>query len=219
MNDTIFYKIQNSYSLPYAVAIDRKLMDEYEKQNEIIRSSRIYFICKLEGTSFFFKKYSRPKVLYVGETFDKTNRFAPHEKLLKATTIVKPRDIIGVYFLHMRFSYVGMPIFNNNPWYTWNDLKDINSKSSVKLLERIFIRLFDPVLNDKHNKNDIYVDNLVNEKLMKNSIRYVHVDIGMNEKYFQFVGGCCTAGNDWYNFDLENETFFTGMPNIFDCNS
>lgn len=216
MNDTIIYKIQNSFSLPYAIAIDRKLMNDYERTNEIIRSSRIYFICKLEKTSFFFRKYSRPKVLYVGETFDKTNRFAPHEKLLKATTIVKPRDILGVYFLHMRFSYIGMPIFDAKPLDTWNDLKDINSKSSVKLLERIFIKLFNPILNDKHNRNDIYVDNLVKEKLIKNSIINIHIDIGMNDKCFQFTGGLCTSENDWYNFNLQEETFSTGMLNIFD---
>jgi hypothetical protein len=214
MNDTISYKINNSYFLPYSIAIDKDKMREYEAKNEIIASSRIYLICQLKRTGFLFKKYSKPKVLYVGETFDKQNRFSPHEKLLKATTIISPNDKLVVYFLQMRFSFIGFPSWESNPLDLMTELKDLESKTSVRLLERLFIKLFDPELNDKHKKTVIYEDNLVKEKLISNSIRYVHLDIGMNDKHFQFFGGNCVNNQDWYTYDLQEEQLLVGLPDL-----
>ncbi len=71
MNDTISYKINYAYMLPYAIAIDESKMAEAEKNNEIIASSRVYLICRIRKKGFFFKSLSKPEVLYEGETFNK----------------------------------------------------------------------------------------------------------------------------------------------------
>ncbi|SEV90827.1 hypothetical protein SAMN05421841_0139 [Chryseobacterium wanjuense] len=214
MNDTIFYKIQNAYMIPYSEAIDEKIMDTYDKTNETIASSRIYLICRLRVKGFFLKKFSKPEVLYVGETFDKKNRFSPHKKLLKATTLLKSKDHLVVYFLHIRFSYLGLNEFHNNPLNIFNELKDIHSKTSVWLLERLFIKLFNPILNNKHNDENIKEDNLVRKKLIDNSILYVNLDIGMNELLFNFTGGRRVENQDIYNFNLKNNEMTFGHPLI-----
>ncbi|MDQ8006710.1 MAG: hypothetical protein REI64_18035 [Pedobacter sp.] len=214
MNDTICYKIQNAYMLPYEKAIDEKAMDYYEKNNEIIASSRIYFICKLRLNGFIIKRLSKPEVLYIGETFDKKNRFSPHKKLLKATTIVKKNEILAVYFLHIRFSYFGLNQFQNNPLDIFNEIKDIYNKTSIRLVERLFIKLFNPVLNDKHNDENVLEDNLVKKKLIDNFIQYVNLDVGMNDNIFNFIGGRRNESQDLYTFDLTNNEMTFGHPLI-----
>lgn len=67
MKDTICYKIQNAFMLPYKQVIEKKEMENYEISNEIISYSRIYLICKLNSKDIL----SKPEVLYIGETFDK----------------------------------------------------------------------------------------------------------------------------------------------------
>ncbi|MEJ5104437.1 hypothetical protein [Chryseobacterium sp. MYb328] len=212
MNDTIFYKIQNAYMLPYEKVIDKEFMDLYDKTNEIIASSRIYFVCRLRSKGFLFNRFSKPEVLYVGETFDKENRFYRHEKILKATTLKEPKDKLVVYFLHIRFSYLGLNTFYNNPMEIFNEIKDLNSKTSVRLLERLYIKLFNPILNESHNDNNVIEDNLVQKKLIDNSIHYVNLDIGMNESLFNFTGGKRAEKHDIYTFNLTNNEMTFGHP-------
>lgn len=208
MNDTICYKIQNAFMLPYEQVIDKKVMDYYEKSNEIISSSRIYLICKLNTKDFL----SKPEVLYIGETFDKKTRFSSHKKLLKATTLLGQNESLAVYFLHFRFSFIGLNQFLNNPLDILNELDDLNSKTSVKLLERIFIKLFRPILNDRHNDEKILEDNLVQKKLIDNYIQYVHLDVGMEDSVFNFIGGRRVENQDWYTFNLTNNEMKYGAP-------
>jgi hypothetical protein len=210
MSNTIFYKIQNAYMIPYEEAIDKKVMDIYDKTNETIASSRIYFICRLKPKGLILKKLSKPEVLYIGETFNKKDRFKQHEKLLQATTLLKPKSILVVYFLHIRFSYLGLSEFQNNPLNIFNEIKDLYSKTSVRLLERLFIKLFNPILNTNHNDENVKEDNLVQKKLIDNSIHNINLDIGMNELLFNFIGGRRVESQDIYNFNLKNNEMTFG---------
>lgn len=198
--------------LPYEEVIDEKVMDNYEKNNEIIASSRIYFICKLKIKGFIFKKVSKPEVLYIGETFDKKKRFSTHKKLLKATTLVTKNEVLAIYFLHIQFSYIGVNQFKNNPLDVFNEIKDINSATSIRLIERLFIKLFNPALNDKHNDDKVIQDKIVQKKLIANFIKYVNLDIGMNDALFNFIGGRRNENQDFYTFDLTNNEMIFGHP-------
>lgn len=215
MNDLIGYKIENAFMLPYEVAIDKKKMAMFEKLNETVASSKLYLICKLKKKGVFLKRYSRPQVLYVGETFNKPKRFGPHIKLMKATTLTDKSEVLAIYFLHMKFSYFGLSAFQNDPWNIFQEIKDINSKTSVILMERVFIRLFEPILNEKIKESDMIEDNLIKEKLINQSIKYVHIDIGMQDKPYQFYGGNCRKDIDWYNYNLETNELFVGCPDLF----
>ncbi len=220
MNDTISYKIHDAYMLPYEVAINRDAMKFHESNNEIIASSRIYLICRLKK-KFISSTISRPEVLYVGETFNKDTRFSGHEHILKATTMINTRwnplqrEYIGVYFLHIRFSFTGFTLFNNNPWDLFQEIKDIDSKTSVQLLERLYIKLFKPVLNSMHNNDRIKEDNLILRKLLNNDIKFIHLDIGMNETEFQFYSNNIDQSEDWYNYDLLKEKIIPGYIDTF----
>lgn len=212
MTDTISYKINNAYMLPYAIAIDENKMQQAEENNEIISSSRVYLICRIQKKGIIFKSLSKPEVLYVGETFNKKKRFSPHKKLLKATTLINPKDELVVFFLHMRFSFFGISLFQNNPVDIFNDIKDLYSKTSVKLVERFFIKLFRPILNEKNNDEKIRDDKLIVKKLIDNSIEFVTLDVGMNDHLFNFVGGNRIEKVDWYTFNLNTEEITYGHP-------
>ncbi|WP_172916216.1 hypothetical protein [Capnocytophaga canimorsus] len=177
-------------------------MKYLENTNEIIASSRIYLICKIKRKYFFF--YNEPEVLYVGETFNKSKRFSTHKQLLKATTLLNQDERIFVYFLHMRFSYFGFTPFNNHIFSVFSGLKNLDNKESVRLLERVLIKLFLPPLN-VHHKNDkpFKEDKLIQKKLIDNDIRYLHIDIGMEQKIFSFRGGNRKKNIDWYCFNIE----------------
>lgn len=115
--------------------------------------------------------------------------------------------------MHFSFSFVGFSQFQNNPLDILNELKDLHSKTSVKLLERIFIKLFNPILNEKHNDEKLLEDKLVQKKLIDNFIQYVHLDVGMEDSVFNFVGGRRVENQDWYTFDLtNNEMIFGSLP-------
>lgn len=187
-------------------------MELFEKKDETIASSRIYLICKQEKKGLFRKCFSKPQVLYVGETFDKKNRFSPHEKLLKATTLKKSNEVLVVYFLHMRFQFVGFNNFENNPLDIFNEIKDIHSKTAIKLMERFFIKLFRPILNEQHNNNDVLKDKLIHSMLIQKSIDIVSLDIGMNDYEFNFMGGHRKEDEDWYSFNLITNELTTGHP-------
>lgn len=202
MENTFCYKIHNSYVLPYQTVINDEMMDFLNNTNEIIASSRIYLICKVKRKCLFF--YTEPEVLYIGETFNKSKRFSTHKQLLKATTLLKRNEKIFVYFLHMRFSYCGFAPFKNDAFSVFNSLKNLDSKESVRLLERVLIKLFLPPLNVQH-KNDkpFKEDKLIQEKLIDNGIKYLHIDVGMEQKLFNFRGGNRKKNIDWYCFDIE----------------
>lgn len=206
-NHQIVYKIENAYMLPYSKVIDKKVMDNYDKTNEIIASSKIYLICKLQTKQMSEGIIPKPQVLYVGETFDKKKRFSTHGKLLKATTLIEEDEILAVYFLHMRFSFVGLAPYLNNPHDTLQDISDIHNKRSVQLIERLLIKLFSPVLNKLHNNRKVLEDNFVRQKLINNNIRYVTLDVGMEDVIFNFSGGRRCENIDWYQFDLKTNNF------------
>lgn len=73
MENIFSYKIKNSWMLPYEVVIEKDIMRHIESTNEIVASSRIYFICKIRKPGMLSKIFSKssrfPEVLYVGETF------------------------------------------------------------------------------------------------------------------------------------------------------
>lgn len=214
MNDTIIYKINNAYMLPYQIAIDEKAMEYYEKSNDIIDSSRIYFICKIKKKGIIFRKYPKPEVLYIGETFNKKSRFSSHKKILQATTLLKSKDNLFVYFLQIRFSFMGISQFHNDPLKIFNEVKNTNSKTSVQLLERLFIKLFNPILNEKHNNSKVKDDLFIKDKLIKKNIEYVCLDIGMNDPSFNFVGGKRHKNDDQYTFDLINDKITNRHPSL-----
>jgi hypothetical protein len=134
MDHQIVYKIENAYMLPYAKVIDKKVMDGYDKTNEIIASSKIYLICKLQTKLKSNGSIPKPQVLYVGETFQKNKRFSKHEKLLKATTILEPDEILAVYFLQLKFSFLGSPPYSNNPQDSLKDISNIHDNPSVQVM-------------------------------------------------------------------------------------
>lgn len=206
----IGYKIQNAYMLPCHIVIDKEIMDGYEKLNEIIASSRVYLICKIKRSGIFGHHNTKPEVMYVGETFGKKNRFQSHEKLLIALATKKSDEILMVYFLHMRFLFLGSSPFETCPLVCMKDISDIHSKSSVRLLERLLIKLFNPILNIHHNNHNLLDDSLVQQKLIKNNIRYVNLDSGMKNFYFNFVGGRREENEDWYTFDLKDNKLILG---------
>lgn len=220
MNNTIYYKINDAYMLPYESAINEDLMGLLEKSNEIIASSRIYLVCRL-SKNIFSSKLSKPEVLYVGESFDKEHRFSGHKHILKATTLLNKgfnplkREFLAVYFLHIRFSFTGFKVFQNNPWDVFQELKDIGSKSSVELLERLYIKIFNPVLNIKHKNEKIKDDPLILKKLIDNDVEYVHLDIGMDDNHFQFYTSSTSTSCDWYNYDLKTERIIPGYLDTF----
>lgn len=220
MNNIFGYKIDHSQLIPYQIAINEKAMSAIESYNEIVASSRIYFICKIrkEGvlSSFFSSSTKYPEVLYVGETFDKSKRYKGHEHLLRATTLVNNYDSLYVYFIKSRFTFAGFPIWKNSPMDVMLDLKDLNSKASVRLLERMYIYLFQPRLNSEKEKGlNISKYKLIKEKLLENQIRYLHLDIGMNEQEYQFWSPQSKSKSDWSYLDLENDEVKDGMPDLF----
>ncbi len=166
----------------------------------------------------FSAKVSRPQVLYVGETFNKKSRFSGHKQILKATTLINRginpfrKEYIAVYFLHIRFTFTGYTMFNNNPLEVFQELKDISSKTSVKLLERLYIKLFNPPLNIMHNNDKFKSDNLISKKLIDNDIKYVYLDIGMIDKKFQFFSSNTLAEYDGYTYDLKEGKIYPGYP-------
>lgn len=216
MENMIGYKIEAAYELPYEYLIDGPLMSAIEKNNQIISSSRIYFICQLKKEGFLSKKYSRPHVLYIGETFNKEKRFPIHNKLLKSTALIGRKDRLSVYFLNMRYIYLGFPLFTQNPWVTFDEIKDLHSKTSVRIFERLFIKLFNPPLNNKHKDFKLSNDPIIKSTLLKNQIKHVHLDIGMTSKHFQFSGGHVIPTEDWYNFDLLSDSLSIGLPKILE---
>ncbi len=152
-----------------------------------------------------------PNVIYVGETFNKASRYKTHEKLLKATTIVDHScEELKIYFQHIKFIYGGYPI----EFSTLNELKDINNKAAVKLLERLFIQLFKPELNEFHVEADIFSDPLVVKNFRSNGIDYVHLDLGLNGKAYQFNSAKLQRSNDWYYFDFKAKMIKEGMPEL-----
>jgi hypothetical protein len=212
MNDTIIYKINDAYMLPYQIAIDEKAMEFHEKSSDIIASSRIYFICKIKEKGKIFRKHPKPEVLYIGETFNKKSRFSSHKKILQATTLLKSKDNLFVYFLQIRFSFMGISQFHNDPLKIFDEIKDTNSKTSVQLLERLFIKLFNPILNEKHNNAKVKDDIFIKDKLIKEKIEYVCLDIGMNDSSFNFIGGKRLKNEDHYIFDLINDKITNRHP-------
>lgn len=203
MNHQIVYKIQNAYMLPYAKVIDKKIMDTYDKTNEIIASSKIYLICKIQTKPTLKGSIPKPQVLYVGETFHKKKRFSTHEKLLKATTMLEPDEMLAVYFLQLKLSFLGSSPFIKNLHDSLKDISNIHAKPSVQVMERLFIKLFNPILNGSHNNNKVVEDKLFQQRLISNDIRFAILDVGMNDDVFNFVGGRRCEGTDWYRFDLK----------------
>lgn len=212
-HNIIIYKIQNAYMLPYEAVIDKDIMSYYDKNNEIIASSRIYLICKVRKKGIFFKRFLEPEVLYVGETFNKANRFSSHQQLLQATSMVRKNEKLVVYFLQFRYSYIALSPFIHNSWKIFNDLKDLNNKQSIQLIERALIKLFLPILNVQHNNGKhLHYDRFVKEKLIANQIKYLHIDVGMNDKLFYFKGGKREDEKDLYYFDLETGMLIKNLP-------
>jgi hypothetical protein len=197
--------------VPYQIAIDENLMKFYEKSIDIIGSSRIYFICKIKKENFF-QKNPKPEVLYIGETFNKKKRFSTHNKILQATTLIKSKDLLFVYFVQIRFSFIGISPLNSDPMNFFNEIKDTNSKASVQVLERLFIKLFNPILNRMHNDPKIKDDKFITRKLIEENIDYVCLDIGMNDASYNFVGGKRLKNKDLYVFDLIEDTITNKHP-------
>lgn len=209
MNKTISYKINQAYCIPYSYAIDEKKMKLIEETNEIVSNSQIYLICKVRKPKFFSNRRPKPEVLYVGETFNKKKRFKTHNKLLKATSIINHDELLFIYFLNIRFSCISInPL--DNPLDVFMNIKDRENKSSVRLLERFFIKLFRPCLNNLHNNEIIQKDNLMKSELINENVKFVVLDIGMDSHYFSFMGGFRQEKEDWYLYDLVNEKIIIG---------
>jgi hypothetical protein len=214
VKNIVCYKIENAYVVPYKDVLDKDKMSRLEESTEIIRSSRIYFICKRNRRGLFQKQFREPEVLYVGETFDKKNRFSGHTKLLKATTMLKKSENLFVYFLEMRFHYADLTPPYNNGFHVVEQIGNIDSKSPIRVIERAFIKLFDPILNKAHKNTPLSQDNLVQEILVKNQIGQISIDLGMKNPSFLFRGGNRADNIDWYTIDLSNDQLRTGPPNI-----
>lgn len=213
MKNILGYKISNAYFLPYKIVIDENIMDNFDKNEPIIATSRIYLICKIPKK--MWRGYGEPEILYVGETFNKKNRFSQHKKLLEATTLLNNKDILGVYFLQIRCLSCSYPILGKNPQDILKDLSDLNSSASIRLIERFFIYLFNPPLNKNHTTFPIFQDRLVEELLRANEIRYLHIDIGMTGKGFQFWSKSVLPRTDFYYYDLAEKTINRGIPQLF----
>lgn len=282
MKNLVFYKIDHAYSLPYRTVINKDIMTYYEKYNDIISSSKIYFICRqkkvrfcvdsikvknnillfrlfmngkrtkkirigfpdyisinketLSDTNISIKinnqriHYSpeavinglgldnghRPEVLYIGMTFNKNKRFKNHIQLLKATTMINEDEDIIVYFIKYRVGICCTNPFNLNPYNLWTDLKDRESEEIVNLCERLFICIFKPPLNSLHVASKLSSDKRIKKILVENNIHYAHIDIGMNNSYFQFLTPSTDKGNDWYNYNFDTDSITTGMPTIWE---
>lgn len=217
--NTFGYKIHWAHAVPYQVAINPLSMAQLELEHEVVASSRIYFICKIRKPGLISRLLSHsaahPEILYVGETFNKSNRYKRHEQILEATTLINNHDQLVIYFIKSRFSLIASPIWETSPLNILSELKDLNSKSSVWLLERLYIHLFKPTLNEKHKGGNIFKDNLIITTLRRQGIRYIHLDIGMNGREFQFWSPARELKSDWYYLDLETETLQEGMPELF----
>jgi len=219
MEDTISYKIEKSLMLPYEFAIENDFMREYEASNQTVASSRIYFICIVRKPGIISKMLSNtskfPEVLYIGETFNKTKRFERHDKLLKATRRLNRFNNIGVCFLNVRYSYIGSPLWTKDPYHIFDELKDLHSKTAILLLERLYIRLFRPILNKETLSHKLYDDKQIRQKLILNGIRYIHLDIGMNEDEHKYWSPELKSTSDWHYFDLKTGDMHVGMPDLF----
>lgn len=217
--NTFGYKIDWAQPINYKIAINSQAMSHIELNNEIVSSSRIYFICKIKKTGllsrFLTSSTDHPEILYVGETFNKSDRYRRHEQILKATTLINDHDQLFIYFIKSHFFHISPSLWANRPQNIMRELRDLNSKSSVWLLERLYIHLFQPILNDKHKSGNIFKDSLIKKKLQDKGIRYVHLDIGMKGRDFQFWTPKRKLKSDWYYLDLETETIHEGVPEFF----